>query len=66
MNEESVKNKKFFNSLSVEEKNVLTVEHLKSLNRWDLKRVLCATLDVDNYMDDDALRSKLEKLIWER
>lgn len=66
MNEESVKNKEFFNSLSVEEKNVLTVEHLKSLTRWDLKRVLCAVLDVDNYMDDDALRSKLEKIIWER
>ena len=68
MNEESVKKevREFFDSLSKEEKNVLVAQHLGTVSRWDFKRILCVVLGVDNYMDDDALRTKLEKIIWER
>ena len=57
---------KVFDNLNVKEKNVLVVNHLKSLSTWDLKRVLCDVLDVDSYMDDEGLRKEFEKIINER
>lgn len=55
-----------FKALPDEEKNVMVAEHLKSLSRWNLKRVLCSVLQVDNYMDDAVLRAEFEKIINER
>ena len=52
-----------FDSLSVEEKSVLVVKFLKSIPKWDLKRILCNVLDVDNYMDDEGLRKATESII---
>ena len=54
---------KVFDNLNVKERNVLVVNHLKSLSMWDLKRVLCEVLDVDSYMDDEGLRKGLEEVI---
>lgn len=59
-------NEKFlneWNALSSEEKNVLVRDYLKSLSKWNLKRILCDVLDVDNYMDDDGLRKATESII---
>ena len=59
-------NEKFlnmWNALSSEEKNVLVCDYLKNLSDWDLKRMLCNVLDVDNYMDDDGLRKGFETII---
>lgn len=59
-------NEKFlneWNALSSEEKNVLVRDYLKSLSKWDLKRILCDVLDVDNYMDDEGLRKAIESII---
>lgn len=52
--------------LSQEDRNVIVTEHLKSLPKWDLKRVLCEVLSVDNYMDDAALKQALESVVWTR
>jgi len=54
---------KVFDNLNVKERNVLVVNHLKSLSMWDLKRVLCEVLDVDSYMDDEGLRKGVEAII---
>jgi len=48
--------------LSEEEMNVLVVKHLKTLSKWDLKRVLCSVLDVD-YMDDRCLAKEFQTLV---
>lgn len=55
-----------FEALGTETKNVLVCNHLRSLSRWDLKRILCNVLDVDNYMDDGELQSKVQTVIFER
>lgn len=52
-----------FDNLSVEEKSVLVVKFLKSLPKWDLKRILCDVLDVEHYMDDEGLRKATESII---
>jgi hypothetical protein len=52
--------------LEPEEKNVVVTEHLKTLSKWDLKRVLCSVLDVDGYMDDEGLKKALESVVNER
>ena len=52
-----------FDNLSVEEKSVLVVKFLKSLPKWDFKRILCNVLDVEHYMDDDGLRQATESII---
>lgn len=62
-------NEKFlteWNALSSEEKNVIVSAYLKTLTRWDLKRLLCDVLFVDNYMDDGALRHEFESIIHTR
>lgn len=66
--EENVKQKieELFDTLSTEEKNVIVTKHLCSLSRWDFKRILCAVLNVDNYMDDAGLQKKFKKVIFER
>ena len=55
-----------FDNLSVEEKSVLVVKFLKSLPKWDFKRILCNVLDVEHYMDDEGLRKELYKILNER
>lgn len=52
-----------FDSLSVEEKSVLVVKFLKSLPKWDFKRILCNVLGVEHYMDDEGLRKATESII---
>lgn len=52
-----------FDNLSVEEKSELVVKFLKSLPKWDFKRILCNVLDVEHYMDDDGLRKGFETII---
>ena len=54
---------KVFDNLNVKERNVLVVNHLKSLSMWDLKRVLCDVFDTDSYMDDEGLRKGVEAII---
>lgn len=51
--------------LEPEEKNVVVVGHLKTLPKWDLKRVLCSVLDVD-YIDDAGLEKKFNEIVWTR
>lgn len=51
--------------LEPEEKNVVVTEHLKSVSKWDLKRVLCSVLDVD-YIDDAGLEKKFNEIVWTR
>ena len=51
--------------LEPEEKNVVVTEHLKTLSKWDLKRVLCSVLDVD-YIDDAGLEKKFNEIVWTR
>ena len=55
-----------WNDMSSQEQNVLVRDYLKSLSKWDLKRILCDVLDVDNYMDDEGLREEFEKIVNER
>lgn len=55
-----------WNDMSSQEQNVLVRDYLKSLSKWDLKRILCDVLDVDNYMDDEVLRKEFEKIVNER
>ena len=51
--------------LEPEEKNVVVVEHMKTLPKWDLKRILCSVLDVD-YIDDAGLEKKFNEIVWTR
>lgn len=55
-----------WNEMSLEEKNVIVSSYLKTLPKWDLKRVLCDVLGVQHYMDDSALRTEFEKIIHTR
>ena len=52
-----------WDSLSEETKNQVVVGYLKSLSKWDLKRILCNVLDVEHYMDDEGLRKAIESII---
>ena len=52
-----------WNEMSIEEKNVIVSAYLKTLSKWNLKRILCDVLNVDNYMDDEGLRDAMEKLV---
>ena len=52
-----------WDSLSEETKNQVVVGYLKSLSKWDLKRILCNVLDVEHYMDDDGLRKAVEQIV---
>ena len=52
-----------WNEMSIEEKNVIVSAYLKSLSKWDLKRILCDVLGVEHYMDDDGLRQATESII---
>ena len=53
----------FWESMTPEEKNVFVSKYLKTLSKWDLKRVLCDVLGVEHYMDDDGLRKATESII---
>lgn len=55
-----------WNEMSIEEKNVIVSSYLKTLTKWNLKRILCDVLGVDNYMDDGALRHEFEAIIHTR
>lgn len=52
--------------LEPDERNVIVSEHLKGLSKWDLKRILCDVLGVENYMDDAALEKKFHEIVWTR
>lgn len=52
-----------WNEMSIEEKNVIVYAYLKTLPKFDFKRILCNVLDVDNYMDDEGLRKATESII---
>lgn len=54
-----------WNELETADKNKVVVNHLKTLSKWDLKRVICTVLDVD-LMDDENLRKEFEGLIYTR
>jgi hypothetical protein len=56
----------FWEGMTPEEKNVFVSKYLKTLSKWDLKRILCNVLDVDDYMNDEVLRAECEKLIHTR
>ena len=55
-----------WNEMSIEEKNVIVSAYLKTLSKWNLKRILCDVLGVEHCMDDEGLRKKFEKIINER
>lgn len=55
----------FWEGMTPEEKNVFVSKHLKTLPKWDLKRVLCSVLDVD-YIDDAGLEKKFNEIVWTR
>ena len=55
-----------WNGMSIEEKNVIVSSYLKTLPKWDLKRIMCDVLQVDSYMDDEQLSRKLNELVWTR
>ena len=55
--------KEYFDFISQEERNAIVTNHLKSVSKWDLKRIMCNVLDVDSYMDDEGLRKEFEKLV---
>lgn len=55
-----------WNEMSIEEKNVIVSAYLKTLSKWNFKRVLCDALDVDNYMDDEGLAREFYKILNER
>lgn len=55
-----------WNGMTVEEKNVIVLSYLKTLSKWNLKRILCNVLGVEHYMDDDSLREATESFINER
>lgn len=52
-----------WNGMTAEEKNVIASSYLKTLSKWDLKRILCDVLGVEHYMDDDGLRKATESII---
>jgi hypothetical protein len=52
-----------WNGMTVEEKNVIVSYYLKTLSKWDLKRIMCDVLDVEHYMDDEGLRKAIESII---
>ena len=52
-----------WNEMSIEEKNVIVSSYLKTLPKWDFKRILCNVLGVEHYMDDDGLRKATESII---
>ena len=56
----------FWESMTPEEKNVFVSKYLKTLSKWDLKRILCDVLGVDGYMDDEGLKKALESVVNER
>ena len=53
----------FWESMTPEEKNVFVSKYLKTLSKWDLKRILCDVLGVDGYMDDEGLKKALESVV---
>lgn len=55
-----------WNGMTVEEKNVIVSSYLKTLSKWNLKRILCDVLFIDNHMDDSALRHEFERIIHTR
>lgn len=55
-----------WNEMSLEEKNVIVSSYLKTIPKWDLKRIMCDVLQVDSYMDDEQLSMKLNELVWTR
>lgn len=52
-----------WNEMSIEEKNVIVSVYLKTLSKWDFKRILCNVLDVEHYMDDEGLRKAVEQIV---
>ena len=52
-----------WNEMSIGEKNVIVSSYLKTLSKWDFKRVLCNVLNVEHYMDDEGLRKAIESII---
>lgn len=54
---------KEWNEMSIEEKNVIVSAYLKTLSKWNFKRILCDVLGVEHYMDDDGLRKATESII---
>ena len=52
-----------WNEMSIEEKNVIVSSYLKTLTKWNLKRILCNVLDVEHYMDDEGLRKAVEQIV---
>lgn len=52
-----------WDSLSEETKNQVVVCYLKSLSKWNLKRILCDVLGVEHYMDDEGLRKAVEQIV---
>lgn len=55
-----------WSKMPVGEKNVFVSSYLKTLSKWDLKRILCDVLGVDSYMDDEALKKALGSVVWSR
>lgn len=52
-----------WNEMSIEEKNVIVSSYLKTLSKWDFKRILCDVLGVEHYMDDGGLRKAVEQIV---
>lgn len=52
-----------WNGMTVEEKNVIVCSYLKTLSKWDFKRIMCDVLGVEHYMDDEGLRKATEEII---
>ena len=52
-----------WNEMSIEEKDVIVSAYLKTLARWDFKRILCNVLEVEHYMDDEGLRRAVEQIV---
>ena len=52
-----------WNEMSIEEKNVIVSAYLKTLSKWNLKRILCDVLGIEHYMDDDGLRKAVEQIV---
>lgn len=52
-----------WDSLSEDTKNQVVVGYLKSLSKYDFKRILCNVLDVEHYMDDGELKNAAERII---
>lgn len=52
-----------WNEMPLQEKNVIVSAHLKTLSKWNLKRILCDVLGVEHYMDDEGLRKSIDEII---